>query len=358
MKSYKDKKILYSLIALGLFAGIGGSLFESAGHIVLPTITIGDIGKTNVSSISSASAILATEQNLETKLPFLPTITLGFVGDIMTTRGVEAKVKKYLGGDYSKLFDNTAFLKEPDIMFANLEGDVGTTGKDRQNLYSFQMDGATIPAMKDAGIDVVSFSNNHVLDFGRIAFKETLDRLHKAGIATCGAGLTKTEAEMPAILAKDGFNVGFLCFSDVGPYDGAATDTQSGILLTTDPAFDSIITNASKKVDALIVSFHWGVEYKTIHNARQEEIAKRAIDAGATMVEGEHPHVVEDISSYNGVPILYSLGNFIFDQAFSKETMQGAYITATLHGKTVSNVTPHTIVLDKNFVPSLQPTTK
>src|ERR1700752_1296578 len=100
----------------------------------------------------------------------------------MKDRGVKDSVNKNFDGDYSKLFANAGFLKTPGIMFANLEGDVSDKGHDRHNLYSFQMDPATIPALKDAGIGVVSVANNHDDDYGLDACVDTINRLKAADI--------------------------------------------------------------------------------------------------------------------------------------------------------------------------------
>ncbi len=344
MYSHKnnDKQLLYSLIFVGLVAGLFGHYFET-----------GKLNFATNSNLNSATALLATEQNLTSTTPSLPLISLGFVGDIMLDRGVKKSVMNNMRGDYSKLFANTEFLKTPDIMFANLEGPVSDQGKDKRNLYSFRMDPKSLIALKDSGIDVVSFANNHVGDYGRPAFEDTLKRLRDTGILSCGAGMNRAEAETPAIVVQNNFKVGYLCFSDVGPADMEATDSTSGILLASNPRFDEIIKNAATKVDALIVSFHFGEEYEQIHNGPQEALAKKAINDGAVMIVGHHPHVPQDIAYYDGKPVLYSLGNFIFDQYFSKETMGGLFVTATLIGTEVSNVTSHQIVLNKNFVPHL-----
>ena len=347
MKSYKDKQLLFGLLFLGIAAGITGHGIEAARTAVFSS--------SDNTNLNSATALLATNENLATKSPPPPNITLGFAGDIMTDRGVRKQVLKNLGGDYTKLFTNAEFLKEPDIMFANLEGPVSDKGADKHNLYSFHMAPATIPALKNAGIDIVSVANNHAGDWGRAAFEDTLTRLSAAGILACGGGMNKREASTPAVISHEGFTVGYLCFSDVGPDDLAATETKSGIILANDPEFDTIIREAATHVNALIVSFHFGVEYQTHHSPRQEHLATRAIDAGAVMVVGGHPHVREDIAEhYNSAPIIYSLGNFIFDQGFSEATLRGVYLTATLSGKTISDVTPHTTVLDSNFAVSLE----
>ncbi len=341
MHKYEDKKILFALLAVALVAGFSGTIFESVKTQLAQVHTLGE-----------ASVIEATK-NLAPTTPIPPEITLGFVGDIMLDRGVEYQVQKNLDGDFSKLFANASFLKEPDIMFGNLEGPISDKGSDAHNLYSFRMDPRVAPVLRDAGFDVVSFANNHVGDWKRPAFEDTLARLSSAGILACGAGMNKQEASEPAIINENGFTVGFLCFSDVGPTGMAATDTQSGILLASDPNFAGIVRTAANKVNALIVSFHFGEEYKTAHTARQQELAHRAIDNGAVFVVGAHPHVGQDSEIYKTVPIFYSLGNFVFDQNFSKDTQTGLFVSAILNGTNVSNTLVHKIRFDKNFAPSL-----
>lgn len=257
-------------------------------------------------------------------------VTLLFGGDMMLDRGVRNSVNKNFAGDYSKLFDNLNILKEADVVFANLEGPASDQGKDMKNLYSFRMDPSILPAMKGAGINVVSVANNHVGDWGREAYIDTLDRLKENEILFTGGGITKSEAERPVIIEKYGIKIGYLAFSDVGPDWMKATEDQPGLLIARDPRFEEIISNASREVDHLIVSFHFGDEYKLIHNERQEELAHRAIDAGAKIVIGHHPHVIQDTEVYKNGFIAYSLGNFIFDQSWSQPTMKGMLLEIKL----------------------------
>jgi len=336
MKSYNNKKIIVTVFFVTIFACFFGRQVEWH-HIQV------------IEHNQNEALVLQALQN-----PVQQPLTFGFVGDIMLDREVRISVNKNFKGDYSRLFSNAQFLSQPDITFANLEGPASDKGVDKQNLYSFRMDPKIIPVIKKAGIDVVSFANNHVADWGPKAFDDTLKNLKDNGILTCGAGTNKAEAERPAIMEQNGYRIGFVCFTDVGPTNFAAGTSTSGILLASDPDFSSIIKNAKSQVDELIVSFHSGVEYQTIHNARQEEIFKKAVDAGADFVVGAHPHVSEDYQVYNGVNMFYSLGNFIFDQSFSKDTMQGLFVTATLKGKVFSDVTPHTVVLDSHYAISLK----
>lgn len=287
-----------------------------------------------------------TPQLVETKKT-----TLYFVGDIMLTRGVESSVLKNFNGDYSKLFENLTMLKNADILLGNLEGDVSDKGNNVGSKYSFRMNPKILPVLKDAGFDIVSFANNHVGDWNMNAFKDTLSRLEEAGILKTGAGENKEDATNPTLIEKNGTTFGFLSFSDVGPNWIEAKENTAGILLASDPNLGEIIKNAKTKCDVLIVSFHFGEEYKLVHNKRQESLAHTAIDNGADMIIGHHPHVMEDIEEYKGKPIVYSLGNFIFDQYFSKDTMRGMLFSATYDGKNLVETNQKIITLNDKFQP-------
>lgn len=280
-----------------------------------------------------------------------PKTTIYFVGDMMLDRGVKSSVYKNFNGDYSKLFENLGELKNADILFANLEGDVSDKGRNVGSKYSFRMEPKVLPVIKEAGFDIVSFANNHVGDWSSVAFKDTLIRLNENQILKTGAGMNKKDVEDPTIIEKNGIKFGFIGFSDVGPNWLEAKESNAGILLANDPNIESIIKNAKEKSDVLIVSFHFGEEYKTIHNARQEKLAHIVIDNGADIVIGHHPHVMQDIEEYKGKLIVYSLGNFIFDQYFSKETMRGMLLIANFEGNALINFDRKIITLNKKYQP-------
>lgn len=277
-------------------------------------------------------------------------VTLTFFGDIMLDRGVRNSVNKNFGGDYSLLFDKLDVLKERDIVFANLEGTASDQGRDVGSLYSFRMDPSVIPALKGAGFSILSVANNHVGDWGKAAYADTLERLTENEIEYTGGG-TRAKAEEPVIIEKYGIKIGFLGFTDVGPDWMEATSDVPGVLLASDPNYDQIIKNASTKVDFLVVSFHWGEEYKKTHNTRQEELAHRAIDAGAKIIIGHHPHVMEDTEVYKNGFIAYSLGNFIFDQRFSTDTMQGMMLDLKIKKDGSLTVRKNTVKLNSLFKP-------
>lgn len=277
--------------------------------------------------------------------------TIFFVGDMMLTRGVKSSVNKNFGGDYNSLFLNVTELQDADILFANLEGPVSDKGKNVGSKWSFRMDPEILPIIKKAGIDIVSFANNHVGDWSLSAFKDTLTRLNNNEILKVGAGFNKKEASEPTIIEKNNIKFGFIGFTDVGPNWLKATEKDAGILLASDPEFPNIIKNAKEKCDVLIVSIHWGEEYKKIHNKRQESLAYSAIDNGADMIIGHHPHVIEDIGEYKGKTIVYSLGNFIFDQYFSTDTMKGMLFMATFEGTNLINGEQKEIILNRSYQP-------
>ncbi len=278
-------------------------------------------------------------------------INLLFGGDLMLDRGVKNSVMKNFNGDYSLLFKNLDLIQKSDITFANLEGPASDQGKDMKNLYSFRMNPSIIPVLKGVGFSIVSMANNHAGDWGLDAFVDTLARLKENEILYTGGGNNLTEAQEPIIIEKYGIKIGFLGFSDVGPEWMKAKNEKAGILLANDPNLNQIIQNASNKVDHLIVSFHFGNEYKKIHNARQENLAHRAIDNGAKIVMGHHPHVIQDTEVYKNGFIVYSLGNFIFDQHFSADTMEGMLLEIKLNKIGEMFIKKNIIKLSKIYQP-------
>ncbi|TSC77684.1 MAG: poly-gamma-glutamate synthesis protein (capsule biosynthesis protein) [Parcubacteria group bacterium Gr01-1014_24] len=278
-------------------------------------------------------------------------VTFTFAGDIMLDRGVKNSVIKNFNNDYSALFEKLKILKESDIVFANLEGTASDKGQDGGSLYSFRMDPAVVPALAGAGISILSVANNHVGDWGRVAYIDTLSRLKENEILYTGGGNDLQEAERPTVIEKYGIKIGFLGFGDNGPDSMEAREDKAGLLLTNNLRFDEIIKNASKQVDYLVVYFHFGEEYQAKHNARQEYLAHKAIDNGAKLIIGSHPHVVEDFEVYKESYVAYSLGNFIFDQAFSQKTMQGLLLNIKLSRDGSMTARKDIVKLNKVFQP-------
>lgn len=286
-------------------------------------------------------------------------LSLLFTGDIMLNRGVEAVIKKN-GGDWSFPFAYVAdVIRSADIAFGNMEGPVSDIGENVGSAYSFRMDPQVPEAFMNAGFDVVSLANNHMGDWGRAAFEDTMRRLRRVGIAYAGAGWNSAEILKPTVEERSGMRVGYLAFSDVGPGFLRAGEALSGIAVV--PAgnqglsyVEKAVLQASRDVGILVVSFHFGEEYASSPNARQRALSRTAIDAGARVVIGHHPHVVQSVEEYGGGIIAYSLGNFVFDQSFSPETMEGLMLKVEFQGKDITAVIPIPIKMNEKYQPEIE----
>lgn len=277
-----------------------------------------------------------------------------FVGDIMLDRGVEKSVIKQVGGDFAWLAQKLETLKSADILFGNLEGPLSDQGKDIGNLYSFRMDPAALQFLTAAGFDVVDVANNHAGDWGLAAFRDTLARLAQVQIAVVGGGSDFADASRVKVINKNGYRIGFLAASDVGPASLAVGEKKAGILLANDSRWPAIVRSAANQVDILVVSYHYGNEYQKEPTERQKSLAKLAIDNGARIVVGHHPHVVQTVEKYKDGIIAFSLGNFIFDQYFSEDTMSGLALKVKFFGDEITEARGVGVVLSPEYQPSLQ----
>jgi poly-gamma-glutamate synthesis protein (capsule biosynthesis protein) len=320
---------LFTCIALGTALGVGAAWYQY---------------QKNPSRVPLIEQVAQITEIITPPAP--PSAKLIFVGDLMVDRGVKLSVNNNLGGDYGRLFENIkeSFLSA-DAVFVNVEGPVTDKGKNVGSKYSFAMDQSIVPALVSNNVKMVSFANNHVGDRSVLGFTTTLENFEKNQLAYVGAGRNLSEARSVKTLELNDLRVGFIACSDVGPDWLKATDTNPGQLLCSDPKISELIQQSDSQVDFLIFSAHWGPEYKP-KTKRQQSLAYMAIDNGADMVIGHHPHVVQETEWYKDKFIAYSLGNFIFDQYFSKETMRGLMVEAEIEKDLVKNVTLSIIELD------------
>lgn len=275
-----------------------------------------------------------------TPLPPPDDITLLFVGDIMLDRGVEAKIKQR--GDWRwPLLKIADALKTTDLAFGNLESQISDKGKKIGTIYSFRADPQTIEGLVYAGFDVLSVANNHTFDYGREAFEDSLSRLKSAGIDYVGGGFSSTEVHAPLVKQIDETRVAFLAYSNfVAPF-WIVQQQQSGIALADWSTLETVkgdVAQAKSQADIVVVSLHAGEEYTKEPTDFQKKFAQIAIDAGADLVVGHHPHVAQPVEQYNNGWIAYSLGNFIFDQDFSKETMEGLMLKVIIENNKIKEV--------------------
>lgn len=271
-------------------------------------------------------------------------VTLLAVGDVMMSRHVWTKIKAN-GGDPRYPFLMTADVTSAaDITFGNIETAVSDMAAPPAEGMSFITPTKGIAGLKYAGFDVMSLANNHSLNFGREALIDSVKQLGEQGITTAGAGENIEAAHTPAILEVKGNKVAFFAYQNVGPEESwAATTSKAGLAWMNIPQLQQDIKSVRDEVDYVIISMHAGTEYVFDPIASQKEFAHAAVDAGADLVIGHHPHVIEDKEIYNGKQIIYSLGNFVFDQMWSEETRLGEVMTATLEDGQVTDINFKTI---------------
>jgi hypothetical protein len=240
-------------------------------------------------------------------------LRMAVVGDVNLGDRPGAAIATY-GARYPWL-SVAPILRFADIAVANLECSVSTRGSPVPGKqYTFRGRPSSLRAMaRYAGVDLITVANNHSLDYGRLAFADTLSYAHNYGMKTIGGGRNLAVARRPAFFRLGGIRVALLGYSDVRPPGFDAGPTWSG----TAPAFPSYIASdvrrARSRADAVVVYFHWGVERTFTPNARQRSLARTAFAAGATVVLGAHPHVLQPTAQPRPRRLVaWSLGNFVF----------------------------------------------
>jgi poly-gamma-glutamate synthesis protein (capsule biosynthesis protein) len=296
---------------------------ESQEGLKLPVIT----PKPSTAPASSAEIVTPSPIAPAEKDP--DQIQMAFVGDILLASGVET-IMKQNGYDYPYK-DVKDFLQKPDLSIGNLESSVTDRGTLLKKEYNYRSPPLALPALAEAGLDIVNLANNHVMDYGTEGLLDTLVHLEKAGIQHIGAGHDAAEAFKPVIVEKKGMKIAFLGFSHVVPNTSwKAGVKHPGVADAYDYKAPVLaIEKARAQADLVVVITHWGVERTDTPVAYQTELAHRFIDAGADLIIGGHPHVLQGIEAYKGKWIAYSLGNFIFTTNHVKETLETFILNAS-----------------------------
>jgi poly-gamma-glutamate synthesis protein (capsule biosynthesis protein) len=260
------------------------------------------------------------------------------VGDIMLSRNVAAFIRDKTGPTHGEASTDAPFLKmanffkSTDFNFANLESpfDPKEAGIIGGHSMIFSAPLTTINGLIDYNFKVLNLANNHAFDQGLAGLDYTREVLTQNNIQHEGTGDNLDEAWTPAVINAKGIKIGFLGASYASINDSGKT--QNNYVARTDDLnrLKSSILNLKSKSDFIVVTMHAGTEYTRTPNAAQVIFAHAAIDAGADMVIGSHPHWVQTVEKYQGKYIFYSLGNFIFDQMWSQETKEGLTLKITL----------------------------
>ena len=262
-----------------------------------------------------------------------PKLTMTFVGDIMLGRNVQIDAEAH---GYEQYFEHvSSYWKHADFSFVNLESAVLQDGKEYQeaektkNSIYLSANRMGVQALLNAGVNVLSCANNHAGDYGREAIADLCDWLdgYAPTVTYAGIGRNKQASNTYKILKKNGISIGFVSLTDTYYKNFIANNDEAGAFATTDIHYNQIISEAKKENDLVVVYIHFGEENEVKANKEQKSYAHQMIDAGADIIIGSHPHVLQEIELYKDGIIFYSLGNFIFDQGgtYSRDTVLVQY---------------------------------
>ena len=304
-------------------------------------------------TVSDAKSIELTENQIETEEPAEEQntnmmteeqepeeVTLIFAGDIYLSSYVLNNYNS--SGIYGVVSEPLLTeMQQGDITIANQEFPFslgGTKAPDKQ--FNFRVDPMYTKIFSEMGIDLVGLANNHALDYGTEALTDTFTALKTAGIAYVGAGDDLAHAMQPSIIQAGQRSFGFLAASRIIPeISWNVENQQPGMLCTYDSALlCQAIQETKQQCDFLTVYVHWGIEKSSMPEEYQKQLAYQYIDAGADLVIGSHPHVLQGIEYYNGKPIVYSLGNYIFNQEISSTVL--LKVRVTLQNEAVLKLIP------------------
>jgi poly-gamma-glutamate synthesis protein (capsule biosynthesis protein) len=251
-------------------------------------------------------------------------------GDVMLSRHV-GRVARAQHDPAFPLRDLAPVLRSADIAFVNLESPFSDHGPVVERGMIFKAEPEMIAALEVAGIDVVSTANNHARDQGSHGVEFTLDWLVRHQIAAVGTGKTAEAAHAGAVIERNGVRFGFLAYA----YDqsnGNHSDTDDRVSVMDPAGLRRDLAAMADRADVLVVSMHAGTEYARKPNAQQVAFAQAAIDGGASVVVGHHPHVTQSWEHRGQGVIFYSLGNLVFDQFQRIETQRGALAEVVFEG--------------------------
>lgn len=284
-----------------------------------------------------------------------PRIIVVGVGDVFLGRLLGVRMEKE--NDYSLPFRAVAAeLTAADIAFGNFEGAFCPKAPYPDKGIVFRIRPRAVEGLAAAGFGVMSTANNHAADCGDAGLEFTPPHLQEAGILSAGTGTTFAAAHAPAILERQGVRFAFLAYAYTPRRDRAEapeSGTRGPVVAGRDPEQVARDVAAARALaDVVIVSVHDGTEYTERVAPETEQFARAAIDAGATVVFGHHPHVVQRVESYGNGWIFYSLGNFVFDQTRAG-TRTGLLARLTFSGARLEKVEAIPIVIDPLSEPRL-----
>lgn len=276
-------------------------------------------------------------------------VDLVFAGDVVLDDRAGALIAQ--GGD--PFADFAPLFARADIRIANLECVVATVGEAGDKNFTFRADPQVLPVLA-RHFDALALANNHSGDYGREAFAQMLGLLRQAGLASIGGGHNLREAHTPWIVERKGLRIAVLAYNEFMPRSFEADFDARGVAWSEDEQVVNDIRQARSRyrADLVIPILHWGWENETTANARQRQLARVMIDAGADAVIGGHPHVTQDIEHHRGKPIVYSVGNFVMKETDNANQRQGWVLRLRLDRHGVALLQTHVARLDLDGIPT------
>jgi poly-gamma-glutamate capsule biosynthesis protein CapA/YwtB (metallophosphatase superfamily) len=273
-------------------------------------------------------------------------VELVAVGDVMLSRTVEERMD-VLGGEYP--FQVVAdLLHGADLAIGNLESPLSLKGDPIGKRFIFRAHPRYADGVVAAGFDVLSLASNHLLDFGGESLAETMEALRSRGVDYVGAGLSYEEAHRPLVREVKGQRIAFLAYAASRWKNSPEVPTEELIAFADPATVRQDVARAKEQADLVVVIMHLGAEYQQSPDEEQLAVSRAAVEAGASLVVGHHPHVVQGTAAYGGGFIVYSLGNFVFDMDVGEGVREGAILRVLLgeRGVEAAELIPVSIVDD------------
>jgi poly-gamma-glutamate capsule biosynthesis protein CapA/YwtB (metallophosphatase superfamily) len=299
----------------------------------------GKIASLVLAALLAAAAAPAAERPLPAE-----EITIAAVGDIMLGHRAEPYINRE--GPGYPFVNVMPVLRQAQLVIGNLESPVSTRGAAVENKkFTLRAGPVAVEALKAAGIRVVTLANNHTMDFGPLALQDTLAILGENDILYTGAGMDLADARAPAFMKVGSVTIAFLAYSLTFPLEFYASAGRAGTAPGYDEYVKADIQKARPRADIVVVSFHWGAELMDAAKDYQKVLGHKAIDWGADLVIGHHPHILQELEVYRGRLIAYSLGNFVFGSE-SDKTNTSIILLCTFKEKSLVRI--EAIPLDVN----------
>jgi poly-gamma-glutamate synthesis protein (capsule biosynthesis protein) len=289
-----------------------------------------------------------------------PVVRLLFTGDIIPARCTAAELEAL--GDYTAPFRALGdTLRGADITAGSLDTTLAPSARPLGCMETFNLasPARAVEGLAYAGYDVITNAANHAKDCGAAAcgdsaLLETIDTLRFSGIQVAGSGADLAAARAPVVVERGGIYFAFLAYDDIAPWYHATPDAPGTAPLDFGTIAEDV-ANARKVANVVIVMPHWGIEYAAAPSERQRAFARTAVEAGADLVVGNHPHWVQAHEQIGGAFVAYALGNFVFDQDWSLETQQGAMLEVTFRGRRLTGTRYIPVHIYDNYQPRVAP---